>query len=347
MIDFSNSIFGDFIIHKVGNKLRDEGSIHSESLIQIDDRGIENLLMNYFFAPFKGEEFYTFSHHSSLELNEVYSYSLNVFDDPSALAEISVHIANHLYESSTHPKVKGGELYIVSLNDCAVDGELVNAIGIFKSENKDTFLRVYPKAGTFEVEYEQGINISKLDKGALIFDTERDQGLKVCIVDNINKGKEAIYWKEDFLGVTARRDDFYQTRNYISLCTQFINDEEISDKIDEKDKIDLLTKSAVYFRDNDTFDEIEFKKEVLPNETFSGSFDEFKDKFETQNKVFLQSDFDINKKVVKEKSRQLIKSIMLDQNFKIQVFDNPHFMESGYDDNLEMSYYKLFFKDSR
>lgn len=347
MIDFSSSIFGDFIIHKVGNRLRDEGVTLSESLIELADKDVQGLLTTYFFAPFKGEEFYNFTHTSNLKLNEIYSYCIQLFDNSDALHEVSVNIANHLYQASTHPKVKGGELYVVALNGCIVDDELVNAVGIFKSENKDTFLKVYPKGGKFEVEYEKGVNISKLDKGVIVFDTEREQGLKVCIVDNLNKGKEALYWKEEFLNVSERRDDFYQTRNYISLCTQFVKDDSLDIELEEKDKINLLTKTASYFRDNDTFDEVEFKKEILPSKEMIGSFNDFKNRFEETNKVDLAEDFDINRKIVKEKSRQLIKSILLDSNFKIQVYDNPQFMESGYDDNLEMSYYKLFFQNSK
>jgi len=55
-------------------------------------------------------------------------------------------------------------------------------------------LKVYPSGDGFEIESEKGININKLDKGCLIFNTERESGYVVAIVDNTNKGTEAQYW---------------------------------------------------------------------------------------------------------------------------------------------------------
>lgn len=69
----------------------------------------------------------------------------------------------------------------------------MDAVGLFKSENKDTFLKVYPSGDGFEIESQQGVNINKLDKGALIFNTDKENGYIVAIVDNTNKGAEAHY----------------------------------------------------------------------------------------------------------------------------------------------------------
>lgn len=41
------------------------------------------------------------------------------------------------------------------------DGKSANAIGLFKSENKDTFLKIYSKDDDFEIEADNGININK------------------------------------------------------------------------------------------------------------------------------------------------------------------------------------------
>ncbi|MFT6983598.1 MAG: hypothetical protein ACJAUD_002377 [Crocinitomicaceae bacterium] len=249
-----------------------------------------------------------------------------------------------IYISHQHiQRLKGGELYVVYLQDCVVDDELVNAIGIFKSENKDTFLKVYPKEGSFEVDYEKGINVSKLDKGALIFNTEKEAGFKICIVDNINKGKEAQYWKDDFLSVSLRNDDFYQTKNYMSLCEQFVTKGDLDSSFGEKDKIDLLLKSATYFKENAQFDQEDFKSEVLPNDSLLDSFNEFKETFESKNDIELGIGFTINDKVVKDKVKRLTKSLLLDKNFKLQVFGNSDLLERGYDQEKEMNFYKIYF----
>lgn len=42
-----------------------------------------------------------------------------------------------------HPKINGGELYIAYFKDCVIDGQLTDGVGIFKSETKETYLRVF------------------------------------------------------------------------------------------------------------------------------------------------------------------------------------------------------------
>ena len=128
-------------IHKVGNKLT-EGLHLSKSVFQTNE-DLDGLFLDYFLTPFKKQEYFTFYHDSDLELNEVYTFACRVFDDPGSLYIQSVSLAKHLYEKSTHPKIKGGEFYTVYFRDCALGGERVDVVGLFKSENKDTFLKVF------------------------------------------------------------------------------------------------------------------------------------------------------------------------------------------------------------
>jgi hypothetical protein len=62
---------------------------------------------------------------------------------------ISASMARHLYEQSTHPKVKGGELYIVYFEGLPVNGRMHKAIGLYKTENKSLFLDVMKKMGSW------------------------------------------------------------------------------------------------------------------------------------------------------------------------------------------------------
>lgn len=124
-------------------------------------------------------------------LNEVYTYVSKIFDEPKQLYEQSVNLAKHLYEQSTHPRIKGGEFYTVYFKDCIFDGETLDAVGLFKSENKETFLKVLRENGSFNLVSDKGINIKKLDKGCLIFNKNRENGYVVAVVDNTNKDLEA------------------------------------------------------------------------------------------------------------------------------------------------------------
>ncbi|NPA44443.1 MAG: nucleoid-associated protein, partial [Chlorobi bacterium] len=199
MIDFSNTKLKNIIVHRVGNKSREEGTTLSNSILKLQGEMLNDLMLQFFLSPFKNDNFYRFQHETDLELNETFSYTSKIFEDEKSFLEQSQNIAKHLYEQSTHPKVNSGEFYAIILEDCLIEDELVNAVGLFKTENKDTYIKVKEKDESFEIDYENGININKLDKGCIIFNTEKDNGYIVSMVDNINKGGEAQYWKDNFL----------------------------------------------------------------------------------------------------------------------------------------------------
>ena len=73
-------------------------------------------------------------------------------------------ISKHLYEASGHPKIKPGEVYVAHFRQVQLEGELQEAIGIFKSENKETFLKVFQEDAWFGVEHDEGISLKKPDK---------------------------------------------------------------------------------------------------------------------------------------------------------------------------------------
>ena len=221
MIYAENNSIEALIMHRIGNKGMDEGYTISDKCIHLDSQ-LAMLLTKYFIGPFISGEFYNLYHEASLELNEIYNYATKIFNDFSLFHEQSINIAKHLYNESSHPKIKAGELYIAYFHDCIVDGKNMDAIGIFKSENKDTFLKVLQTDEGFDIATESGININKLDKGCLIFNTEKEYGYLVAIVDNTNKGSEAKYWTDDFLHVRPRKDSFNQTQNMLSLCKSFV-----------------------------------------------------------------------------------------------------------------------------
>jgi len=176
MIQFYNTTIQKSTLHLVGNKTNDEGVKTSKKTLVLDE-DINLVLTNYFFKSFlQKEEMFQFNHETDLNLNEVYHYLSNIFKDINNFQEQSINLAKHLYEQSIHPKIKGGEFYVVYFNDCIVNDITMDAIGLFKSENKDIFLKVFPQGDGFEIESEKGVNINKLDKGCLIFNIEKENG---------------------------------------------------------------------------------------------------------------------------------------------------------------------------
>ena len=61
-------------------------------------------------------------------------------------------------------QIKTGELYVAYFTHCLIDGHNVDAIGIFKSEHKESFIKVTDDGRSLNIETQKGININKLDK---------------------------------------------------------------------------------------------------------------------------------------------------------------------------------------
>lgn len=161
-------------------------------------------------------------HDVDLKFNEVYSYVSEIFRDPKNFLQQSINLSKHLYEKSIHPKIQGGEFYATYFKECKINDEIVDAIGLFKSENKDTFLKVYQSGGKFEIQSDEGININKLDKGCIIFNMNKESGYIVLNVDNKNKGEEAKYWTNDFCISNHERMIFITPRIFC-LCAKHLS----------------------------------------------------------------------------------------------------------------------------
>ncbi|HEY9195752.1 MAG TPA: nucleoid-associated protein, partial [Mucilaginibacter sp.] len=235
MVTFFEASLETISVHHVGNQSQEEMYALSEQPLELKDNVIPNLLMQYFLKPFeKANEVYHLMHSSGdLQLNELHHFATQVFDDNTKFHEASEKIAKHLYKVTNHPNIKGGELYVVYFNKVQIEGNPLDAIGIFKSENKETYLKVYPDKGGFQVDYEQdAININKLDKGVLIFNIEKENGYKVVVVDKTNNGQEAArFWKDDFLQLKIRNDSFNQTSNTLGIYKNFVT-EKLDDEFE-------------------------------------------------------------------------------------------------------------------
>lgn len=334
-------------VHRVGNKATDDGIKLSKETLKTDDN-IISLLNKYFLSPFKENEYYNLYHESNIHLNEIYSFAQKIFDDPNQLFSQSICIAKHLYEQSQHPKIKGGELYVAYLKDCIVDGDTMDAIGIFKSETKDTYLKIESIEDSFSVNSDEGININKLDKGCLIFNGDQDNGYIVAIVDNTGKGSEAQYWTDDFLHVRQRQDGYHNTQNALSLCKNFVV-KELPQQFDvsKADQADILNRSVKFFKERETFDMNEFANEVIGQPEVIDSFNNYKEEYQRDRDIEIADNFTISDSAVKKQSRGLKSVIKLDKNFHIYVHGNNQYIKKGFDEETGLHYYQLFFKEEQ
>ncbi len=350
MVTFFEAALDIISVHRVGNPTQNEMYALSDGPLALKDELIPKLLMQYFLTPFeKVNEVYHLTHSSGdLNLNEIFHFATQVFEDKAKFHETSEQVAKYLYKVSSHPKIKSGELYVAYFSKVQLEGSLLDAIGIFKSENKETYLKVYPDKGGFQMDYEENaININKLDKGVLIFNTEKEQGYKVVVIDKTNSSQEAaIYWKDEFLQLKIRNDSFNQTSNTLGIYKNFVT-QKLDDEFEmsKADKIDLLNRSIKYFKDKDTFDMDEFAGEVIGNPQAIESFKNFKSQYEQEFDSPIADTFEISDNAVKKQSRVYKSVLKLDKNFHIYIHGDKELIEKGFDDDKHMNYYKVYFKE--
>ena len=111
-----------------------------------------------------------------------------------------------------------------------------------------------------------------MDKGCLIFNTEKKEGYKVAVVYQTNNS-EAAYWIDYFLKLSIPNDGYNQTNNTLSIYKKFITtqvDEEFS--VSKTDKIHLLNSSIKYSKEKEQFNMEEFSNEVIGYEEGIASF---------------------------------------------------------------------------
>ena len=342
MLNFKEARLEKLAVHYVGNLADSEGMNLSQNLVDVDNE-VKSVLKTFFLKSFKEQGLYTFHHESDLNLNEAFHYAKTVFSNPDSLLLQSINLARHLYECSSHPMIKSGELYVAYFSDCVINGEVTEVLGLFKSENRETYLKVFPANGSFEVQKSEGISINKLDKGCLIFNTEKETGYRVAVIDNTNKNNEAQYWKNKFLKVKPNEDSYYVTQNYLALCKEFA--EEAFPEADKVDKIDLVNNSISYFSRNDSFNIKSFEEEVMQEPEIIEKFQKYKNSFKEEENVPVFDEFEISKPALKQSKRYIRSVIKLDKNFHVYVHGNRQNIIRGFDEQTGLNTYTLYFKE--
>lgn len=337
------------IVHKVGNKINQENLFLSQEELQLEE-DMRELLTDFFLKSFKSEEQFRFYSDSYLVNNVVYGAVSEIFEDQNKFIWESETIAKHLYEIAENPRVQGGELFVCyfegePLENSDNQGEKVDFIGIFKTEKKEPFLKIYPKNDDYELEKDYGIGLSKLDKGALIYNNGKETGYAVSVIDN-NKNGDEYYWFEDFLKVKQRDDDYFHTQETLQVYKDYIIKQLPQEyEISRADQADLLNKSIQFFKEKEQFDFEEFTNEVLTDKNVIESFVNYKTDYEQDMQVSIAEEFPINTSAVKKNQRYFKSVIKLDKNFHIYVHGDRKKIETGQDEKGK--YYRLYFEEEQ
>ena len=346
MINLFNAHIDNLSIHRVGNKSRNEAIFLSENPYGLNDE-IMPLLKEYFFKPFreKEENYFQFAHDVDLEYNDMFNLATEIFNDPSQVHTISKKITTHLFEQSNHPHIKNGEVYVAYFSNVSIDNNVVDAIGVFKSEIQTDFLQFEENGSSLEMILQQGINLNKLDKGCLIFNYKKDEGYKILTVDS--NRYDARYWLEHFLSVDAFQDENFMTKKYLKFCQDFAKDVVLPAE-DKQQEVLFMNRAINHFAKNDAFEETAFLNEVMENPEFIPEFKNYKvDKGEKYS-IEDVTDFPIANAAVTDVRKKLKNTIHLDTNVQIKLdFVNSDsaqkFVEKGWDEEKQMYYYLVYF----
>jgi hypothetical protein len=345
MISFTRAKLTHLAIHYVGNKGLGEELTCSKKEILIKDEFLKDTLMRYFTSSFNNDIYYRFKDKADASLSNVKQASKVVFDQPQLLMEQSAELAKLLYDQSLHPKIKGGEFYACYFKDAMVDGELCDALGYFKTENKETYLKVFQHISEFELDYENGISIRKIDKACLVFNTDKKNGYKLSVIDNNKAGVEcALYWEEDFLNATLKTGAYYHTRNFMDasrgFCEEILTEEN---QVSKEDQRMMLNKSTAYFKEKDKFQLKDFENEVLVQPELVQAFKDYRQDFNKRLDVTAVDDFEVSPTAVKKYQKYMRSVIKLDKNFHLYIHGRHDYVEKGYDEEKGLKFYKLYY----
>jgi hypothetical protein len=324
-------------------KILSDGFFKNEALQPLEEE-LKDVLTTFFLKPIKAGNVYRFRHEISLEYNAAYQACQTVFKDESTFLTQSQQLLKLLYSVSENQNIIEGEFYTAYFEQLKYKGSYVKAIGIFKSESKDPFLTIGTKQKDLMMEKQEGISIHNIHKGALVYDIEGDEGLEVSIFDKNNNQNPARFWVDDFLNAQIHADEFYQTEHVLKLCKDFAAKGE-SD-LDGVGKADLLNRTMDYFKTQDSFSLPQFEAEVLQEEDVMQSFYEHREKFMEKTGVEeLNEDFEISLPAIQKAKKYIRSVIKLDKNFHLYVHGRRDLVESGFDEEKQMKYYKVYFKE--
>lgn len=345
MLNLDQATLNNLVIHRIGNQALEDGIRLSEEEVAMSEQVLDMLGRTLLIPFFKEDLLYNFYHETDVALNEMHTVSKKFFDENDEFMQYSVKIANMLYNLMINPKLKGGELWIGRFSNVIIGDEVVDALGLFFLDKKKNFVRLFSNDSGYAIEADQGFDPSDYLSGCLICNSEAENGYLIRMYGK-TKGGDYKLWTDEFLILKQNEDDFFKTQMAMHMCHEFVM-EKVPEEFDviRPDQADMLNKSFEYFKGNDSFEPKHFSEEVIEQPEVKESFNAFSQKYGRENGVDLNNEIQVNDRAVKKLSRAFKSVIKLDKNFHVYVHGNRDFIGRGYDEEKNMHFYQLYFKD--
>lgn len=265
-----------------------------------------------------------------------------MFADESHFLDDSISILKHLYSESTHPNIKSGDLWIFHVENVIVDGDMTNAIGIFKVENKEIFLKNDFSGNNFEVGYDKGITGTDLDKGCFIFNTNMETGSKILVLDRLNKN-DSVYWKDRFLTIEQIADEGFYTESFVEICTDYIKQKEES----LMDKANFVKATSTFIENEASMNMDRFVETTLEASHEQAEFKSVVESYERENNIHFPENFMLDEEKTEKLSKKVRKTLKLGKNITLTVKDLENLDESdfvqGYDNEKGKKYMIVYY----
>lgn len=343
MIDSSHVQLKNLSIHYIGNKsYEDQQLILSEQPIEIHELETQSILKDFLTKYFIVPDYYAFKdHEGSYGVHPLYHLVKDTFERTQSFHTQSKEFARQLYDCVDHPSIKPGHLMVARLSEFIFDDELVEAIVLVKIEKLSPFATLNDRLNQITPHF--GIDLNRIDKGAIIYNALDEEGYRLQILNKSPRPFETQYWNDYFLKIHAVTSDFFQTKNYMNITKSYVTNQLSADfEVEKADKIDMLNKSATFFKDEEKFDEHTFANMVFDKPEIVESFKRYRDNYVNAHNLEIEPNFEISQPAVKKYNRIFKSVIKLDKNFHIYIHGDKSRITKGTDDSGK-KYYKLYF----
>lgn len=318
----------------------------TKSLLNHQEVNLEEVdaevLRKFFITPFsKIKREFGFTHQVDLSFNVIYQISLSLLNGMDFI-EASQAFYKHLNSVSNNPSIKDGDIFIFKIEDIEIDGSYLEGISIFKIETKNQFIETNVNSkGQIDLSTKTGFTTNKIDKAALIVFTDNQP--TVIIID---KSKDSKFWKDDFLGLTLKNNNFSQTENAVQLLESFVAEKlNKENSISKEKQIQYLNKGIELMKLSDSVNLSEIGYLIFEDPAISEQFIEYRKAFEKHQNIEFQDSFTVDKSGLS--TPKSIRRIRLDDKAEIHLLKTGSFIERGFDSTSNLYYYKLFFSKEK
>ncbi len=339
MIDSKECRIEQFMVHYVGNKSLGEPLHLGDSVLETSEE-LEKSLTKMITSSLSDMNVYRFKKGS---INPVMEAAEAVFNAEEFVAQ-GQKIAEQLYKVGVEENIKPGLLYIMYVTGLKDDFGVMDAVAILKSEIKHPFVRTDVADVSFEMNFENGYPLEKPDKGAVVLNTNADEGYRVSFMDRSGKSGELGYWTADFLEIEPCATDFQYTKSMMNLASEFVSKKMPQDfSFSKEEQGDVLGKAAEYFEKNETFSRESFEANIFEEPAVAESFREFSEERMQEKGLPVTDNFPISETAVKQEGKVFKSIIKLDKNFHLYVHGNRQLIEKGYDEEKGKKFYKVYY----